>query len=136
MSLMAVVLDACVLIPALSDFFAEANIRGFETLVPCMTNDEKDRHVPAVAVLSRSQVIVTSNLKDFPAPALSPFGIEAQTPDQFLTHLFDLNSKQMVKILTEQAQDLDNPPMSVQEVLVELATHAPSFVSLICSALS
>jgi hypothetical protein len=49
-----------------------------------MTNDEKDRHVVAVAVMSRSQVIVTSNIQDFPDTALDPFGISAQTPDEFL----------------------------------------------------
>jgi len=57
----------------------------------------------------------------------------AQTPDELLTHLFDLNSKRVAKTLTEQAQDLDNPPMTVQEVLVELALHAPGFVDLISS---
>lgn len=126
--------DAHHLINVMSEFFAEANVRGFETLVPCMTNDEKDRHVLAVAVMSRSQVIVTSNIQDFPDTALDPFGIEAQTPDEFLTYLFDLNPRRMVKILIEQAQDLDDPPMSVQEVLAELALHAPGFVGLISSA--
>lgn len=126
--------DAQYLINQMSTFFAEANVRGFETLVPCMTNDEKDRHVLAVAVMSRSQVIVTSNIKDFPEKALDPFGIEAQTPDEFLTHLFYLNSRLMVEILTEQAQDLDDPPMSVPEVLAVLALIAPGFVKLISSA--
>jgi len=113
--------DAFELTDVMSEFFAEAFVRGFETLVPCMTNDEKDRHVLAVAVMSRSQVIVTSNIRDFPGTALDPFGIEAQTPDEFLTNLFDLNPKRLVKILTEQAQDLVAPPISVQEVLAELA---------------
>lgn len=128
--------DAQDLINQMSTFFAEANVRGFETLVPCMTNDEKDRHVLAVAVMSRSQVIVTSNIKDFPEKALDPFGIEDQTPDEFLTHLFYLNSRLMVEILTKQAQDLDDPPISVQEVLAVLALIAPGFVKLISSAFS
>jgi predicted nucleic acid-binding protein len=127
-------LEAQDLIDVMSEFFAEALVRSSEMLVPCMTNDEKDRHVLAVAVMSRSQVIVTSNNQDFPDTALDPFGVVAQTPDEFLTHLFDLNPKRMAKILTEQSQDLDSPPMSVQEVLVELALHAPGFVNLISSA--
>ncbi|MBV8887563.1 MAG: PIN domain-containing protein [Chroococcidiopsidaceae cyanobacterium CP_BM_RX_35] len=127
-------LDAQELTDVMSEFFAEAFVRGFETLVPCMTNDEKDRHVLAVAVMSRSQVIVTSNIQDFPDTALDPFGIEAQTPDKFLMHLFELHPKRLVRILTEQAQDLVDPPMSVQEVLAELALHVPGFVGLIASA--
>ena len=114
-------------------FFAEATVRNFETLVPCMTNDEKDRHVLAVAVMSRSQVIVTSNIQDFPVTALDPFGIEAQTPDEFLTHILDLYPKKLVKILTEQAQDLVDPPISIQEVLEELILHVPEFVGIISS---
>jgi predicted nucleic acid-binding protein len=45
--------DAQYLINQMSTFFTEANVRGFETLVPCMTNDEKDRHIMAVAVMPR-----------------------------------------------------------------------------------
>lgn len=37
----------------------------------------------------------------------------------------------MIKILTEQAQDLVDPPMSVQEVLEDISLHAPMFVSTI-----
>ncbi len=124
-------LEAQELIDEMSEFFAEAFVRGFETLIPCMTNDEKDRHVLAAAVMSRSQVIVTSNIKDFPSTALAPFGVEAQTPDEFLTHLFDLSPNYMIKILTEQAGDLVNPPMSVQEVLEDISLHAPEFVGII-----
>lgn len=126
--------DAKDLTNVMRQFFTEAMVQNFEALVPCMTNDEKDRHVLAVAVMSRSQVIVTSNIKDFPEKALDPFGIEAQTPDEFLTHLFYLNSKLMMEILTEQAQDLDDPPMSVPEILAVLALIAPGFVKLISKA--
>ena len=123
--------DSQDLTDVMRQFFSEATVRNYEALVPCMTNDEKDRHVLAVAVMSRSQVIVTSNIQDFPDTALDPFGIEAQTPDEFLTHLFDLYPKSLVEILTEQAQDLVDPPMSVQEVLEDLTLHAPGFVGII-----
>jgi hypothetical protein len=81
--------------------------------------------------MSRSQVIVTSNIKDFPKKALAPFGIEAQSPDEFLTHLFYLNSTLIQEILSEQAHDLNDPPMSITEVLDVLAIIAPGFVKLI-----
>jgi len=125
--------DAQDLTNIMRQFFASATVRNFESLVPCMTNEEKDRHVLAVAVVSRSQVIVTSNIQDFPDSALAPFGIETQTPDEFLTRIFDLYPKRLVKVLTEQAQDLVAPPMSVQEVLEELTIHAPEFVGIISS---
>jgi hypothetical protein len=48
-----------------------------------MTNDPKDRHVAAADVRCHAQVIVTFNLKDFSASALSAWGVEAQHPDDF-----------------------------------------------------
>jgi predicted nucleic acid-binding protein len=111
--------------------FPQARVHGFESLIPSMTNDEKDRHVLAAAVISKSQVIVTSNMRDFPEAALSPFGIAAQTPDQFLTDLLAFNPQVMVEIITQQARDLENPPMSLPELLEELALHAPGFIDLI-----
>jgi predicted nucleic acid-binding protein len=127
--------DAQDLIEQMDRFFAEANVRGFEVLIPAM-NDKKDRHVLAAAVMSRSQVIVTSNIKDFPKQALDPFGIEAQTPDEFLTHLFYSNPTLMMEILSEQAGDLNDPPLTVPDVLEVLAIIAPSFVKLMQSTFS
>jgi hypothetical protein len=120
----------------MDNFFPEANVRGFEVLIPSMTNDKKDRHVLAAAVMSRSQIIVTSNIKDFPKKALEPFGVEAQTPDEFLTHLFYLNSALLMEILSEQAHDLNDPPLTVPEVLEVLTIIAPNFVKLMQSTFS
>ncbi|WP_206069184.1 PIN domain-containing protein [Kocuria sp. KD4] len=47
-----------------------ALVENYESLVPAMTNDPKDRHVLAAAVRSRAELIVTSNQKDFPTTAL------------------------------------------------------------------
>jgi predicted nucleic acid-binding protein len=121
------------LIDQMNNFFLEANVRGFEVLIPSMTNDKKDRHVLAAAVMSRSQVIVTSNIKDFQKKALEPFGIEAQTPDEFLTHLFYLKPTLMTEILSEQVRDLNDPPMTVSEVLEVLSIVVPDFVKLVQS---
>ncbi len=119
------------LIDAMQRFFPESKVHGFESLISSMTNDEKDRHVLAVAVASNSQIIVTRNIRDFPEASLNPFDIEAQTPDQFLMHLFDLSPQSVVELLAQQARDLGNPPMSLQELLEELASHAPGFIDLI-----
>jgi hypothetical protein len=54
-----------------------------------VANDPKDRHVLAAAIVSHASVIVTSNLRDFSDTALTPFAIEAQSSDQFLTILAD-----------------------------------------------
>ena len=51
--------------------------------------DPDDHHVLAAAVAGQCDVIVTNNLKDFPAKSL-PRGIAALSPDDFILNLHDL----------------------------------------------
>jgi excisionase family DNA binding protein len=53
------------LMAAIRNAFPEALVRSHEALIASMPNDEKDRHVAAVAVKCGAQTIVTCNLKDF-----------------------------------------------------------------------
>jgi predicted nucleic acid-binding protein len=119
------------LIDVINEYFPESAVTGFEALIDGMTNDPKDRHVLAAALKAGAQVIVTANIKDFPDAALDRYGIEAQSPDEFLLHLLDLEPEQMVRIVTQQAADLRNPAKTLDDVLDELALHAPGFAAAI-----
>ena len=77
-------------------YFPEAEVTGYTSLVAGLQNDEKDRHVVAAAVKAGAQVITTSNLKDF---TNLPAGLEAQSPDEFLCSLFDLDPEGFVEML-------------------------------------
>ena len=46
-------------------YFNEAWISDYESLIPKMTNDEKDRHVIAAAVHGGAAIILTLNLRHF-----------------------------------------------------------------------
>jgi hypothetical protein len=70
---------------------------------------------------------VTDNLRDFPAPPLEPYSVEAQSLDAFLTELIAQDPEQMTQILTEQGADL-HPPRDRAAVIHTLAPHAPGFV--------
>ena len=52
---------------ALQRHFADAWVDGHQGLIPSMTNHDGDRHVLAAAVYSGAGIIVTANLRHFPA---------------------------------------------------------------------
>lgn len=68
---------------AIREHFADAVVQGSEALIPAMTNPVKDRHVLAAAVRSKSDVIVTLNLRDFPDAVLAPFFCGGPAPGSF-----------------------------------------------------
>jgi predicted nucleic acid-binding protein len=108
--------------------FPEAEVKGYEPLIAAMENDEKDRHVVAAAVKAGAQVVTTANLRDF---ARLPEGVEAQSPDEFLCNLFDLDPEEFVAMLREQAADLVNPPMAFEDLLERLSRIAPNLVAAV-----
>lgn len=116
----------------MENHFPEALVTSYEPLVSGLQNDVKDRHVVAAALKAGAQVIVTSNLKDF-APL--PDGIEAQSPDDFLCNLFDLDPELFLRVLREQAADLRNPAVSFEGLLGRLARIAPELVAAVASHL-
>ena len=97
-------------------------------LEPTMTNDAKDRHVLAAAVARGAGLIVTRNVRDFPASACEVHGIEAIHPDDFLLGQFRPAPDGVRAALAQQVADLTNPPMSLADLLGVLRTWVPRFV--------
>lgn len=99
-------------------------VTGYERLIDGLElPDPNDRHVLAAAIRANAQVIVTSNLSDFPAEQLDPYSIEAQSPDQFVLHLVDLAPATVAAAVTQQADALRNPPQTLAELLDRLARN-------------
>jgi predicted nucleic acid-binding protein len=105
------------------DQFPESMVAGYESLTQSMTNHQKDRHVVAAAVKAGAQVIVTGNLKDFRS---LPDGMEAQSPDEFLGNLFDLDPNRFIALLRQQSADLKKPAVTFEDLLSRLAKSAPT----------
>lgn len=97
-------------------------VTGYEPLIEGLTlPDPDDRHVLAAAVRTGASVIVTFNLDDFPREILEPLGIEGQHPDEFITHLIDLNPGAVSAAVKSQRASLKYPPRTVDEFLDTLA---------------
>jgi predicted nucleic acid-binding protein len=120
--------QAARLIATMTRAFPEAMVSGHEPLISAMKNDEKDGHVVAAAVKAGAQVVVTSNLRDF---RNLPDGVEAQSPDQFLCNLFDLDPDGFVELVENQAAAQKRPPRSFDELLDGLAKVVPEFAAAV-----
>jgi len=79
--------------------------------------DEKDRHVLAAAIKTNANIIVTNNLKDFPAEYLTSYGLAAKNADDFLTETIDLNQKIAVNSFRKLVLNRRNPDLDEFEVL-------------------
>lgn len=96
-------------------------VTGYESLIPTLTlPDPDDRHVLAAAIRGRADVIVTYNLKDFPAEILSNYGTQAQHPDDFVSNLISHDTEAVYTAVKEQRARLKNPPRSVEDFLAAL----------------
>lgn len=63
-------------------------VTDYENLIDTVSlPDPDDRHVLASAIHTKAEAIVTFNLKDFPAPTLASYNVEAMHPDDFLLAL-------------------------------------------------
>lgn len=101
----------------------DALVDNYEHLIPAIhLPDPDDAHVVAAAVHCGAELIVTFNLKDFPAEALSTFNVAVQHPDDFISDLFDLNQAKVLEAMAEHRKSLKNPPKSVEAYLDTLTT--------------
>jgi predicted nucleic acid-binding protein len=71
----------------------------------------EDRHVAATALLAGAKYIITHNLRDFPARALLPHGIQATNPDAFVARLVASDSVSVHSVLELHRRSLARPAL-------------------------
>ena len=113
---------------------------GYEKLIPSLSlPDPDDRHVLAAAIKASASIIVTYNLKDFPAKVISKYKIEAQHPDEFISYLIDIAPGVVCSAIQRLRLSLKNPPISTdsylsileQQSLLKTVSKLKKFVWLI-----
>lgn len=103
---------------------ADALVTGYEELIEGLQlPDPDDRHVLAAAIRGRADVIVTANLRDFPAHVLGQFGIEPLHPDDFVLYLFELSPSAVAGAARDHRESLKNPPKTVAQYLDTLESQ-------------
>lgn len=100
---------------------ADCLVHDYEALVEAVDlPDPDDRHVLAVAIKAHAQVIVTNNLRDFPAKELDRWDIEAKSPDAFVSDQIHLDRAVVYAEVTRIADSRVNPRQTVSDVLDKL----------------
>ena len=114
---------------AMERAFPDALVEPPTGLADQLGCDPGDRHVLAAAIAAKAELIVTLNVRHFPAVVLEPLGIEAVTPDQFLCNLLDLAPGAIHCCLETIAARQRNPARTAQALLQILSRQAPTFAS-------
>ncbi|MFI6480432.1 PIN domain-containing protein [Nonomuraea sp. NPDC050663] len=95
-----------------------ALVEGHEALIEGLKlPDADDRHVLAAAIRCGAEIIVTSNLKDFPADALATYGIEVRSPDDFVLDQLDLDEGAVRACVHQIANGRVRPPKTFAAIL-------------------
>lgn len=99
----------------------DAEVDVFAPLIGTLSlPDPDDRHVLAAAIHAGAELIVTQNLKHFPAAALTPHGIEALTPDALLGRVLDAEPLATSAAVEKLRASLRKPPYDMAQLLARL----------------
>lgn len=105
-------------IQRMDDAFPDALVENYESLIEGLElPDADDRHVLAAAIKANANLIVTNNLRDFPANELGKYGLEAKSADDFLTDIIDLNQSRALEAFRELVANRRSPELDAYEVL-------------------
>jgi len=102
----------------------DALVAGYESRIEAITlPDADDRHVLAAALHCGANIIVTTNLRDFPNSVLAAFGLEALHPDQFILDLVNRDQGAVIAALRRLRQSLRSPPVTPADLLATMKHH-------------
>jgi hypothetical protein len=68
-----------------------------------------------------AQHVITANVRDFPAAALKPLGLEAVHPDDFLLDQLDLSPPTLLQVIREQSAHTRRPPLAPRDLATLLS---------------
>jgi predicted nucleic acid-binding protein len=98
-----------------------ATVKAYEAFIPSIVlPDADDRHVVAAAVAAGASVIVTWNVRDFPAAELRKHRLRKLTPDIFLTRLYDQIPDAMIAAVARARRNLRQSKVSAEDFVAAL----------------
>ena len=105
----------------MDEHFPEALVTGYEARCAGLDlPDAGDIHVLAAAIEGGADLILTRNLRHFPAAGIAPHGLAARNPDDFIADLIDADLEAVLEAVQGHRAALKNPPRTADEHLVQL----------------
>ena len=96
----------------------EATVTGYDRHIHTVSlPDPDDRHVAAAAIEAGASMIVTWNLRDFPVAELRKHGLARQTPDAFLTALYEQVPERLTSSLANARRNLSRSRVSASDFI-------------------
>lgn len=122
----------------MNEVLPTAMVKGYEEHIPIVNlPDPNDRHVVAAGITGGASIILTWNLRHFPAKELNRFGLRKETPDALLSGLYDQVPDLMIGSLANARRSLSksgiSPPDFIDvlsnQKLIQLAKRARKHVA-------
>jgi len=111
-------------------------IEGYEHHIANLNlPDPDDRHVLAAAIEAGAEIILTYNLRDFPAAVLAIYGITALHPDEFLCRQMTEEPTLVMEVIEKMRVKRKRPEISQEQLLSKLSRLSiPEFVRMLREA--
>jgi PIN domain len=117
----------------MNEALPRALVSGYENHIALVNlPDPDDRHVVAAGIAAGASIILTWNLRHFPAKELKKFGLRREMPDVFLSSLYDKVPDLLISSLANARRNLSKSRVSApcfinilnNQKLIELAKRA------------
>jgi len=102
--------------------FEEAAATNYEKLL-CVCDelpDPGDAHVVAAALKTQASVIVTENLKHFPAEQLAPLNLDVRSADVFIADTIALDHGKAVAAVRKMRERFKKPEKTAEALLIDM----------------
>ncbi len=101
--------------------FEDGLVEDYESLISIPElPDADDLHVIAAAVKTQASVIVTDNIRHFPAPILARFNLSARTADDFIADTIDLDLPKALAVVETMRRRFRKPELTQERLLLRL----------------
>ncbi len=109
-------------VAAMNAAFPEALVEDYDGFLEMGNNlaDKDDKHVLAAALKTQAQMLVTENLRHFPATILEPMNIEAKSADEFIADAIELDIALAIPALTKMRKRFNKPYLTADEMLTKM----------------